>query len=257
MLMDKRVRQIATGLFASARTLDPAPITEAGLAGLPEPLRRYLTQTGVIGRPRISTVRLKQEGFFRTTAEQNWMPMQAVEYYSVDPPAFLWHGKIKMLPFLSIQARDRFDAGTGHMLIKLAPLTLGDARGPEMDQGALVRYFNEMMWFPTAFLSESIEWEGIDASSVKGTIRIGEVSASAVLHFTEAGQFASFVADRYMASGDTFSLQSWSTPVYDHAELHGLRLPVSGEGVWHLDAGDFSYIRLRVTELEYDTPLPY
>jgi hypothetical protein len=39
--------------------------------------------------------------------------------------------------------------------------------------------------------------------------------------------------------------------------MQGLRLPVSGEGIWHLDAGDFSYIRLRLTELEYDTPLPY
>ena len=255
--MDKQVRQMAAELFAKARTQDNAPITGTDLAGLPEPLRRYLTQTGVIGRPRIGTVRLKQEGFFRTRPDQNWMPMQAVEYYSVDPPAFLWHGKIKMLPFLSIQARDRFDAGTGHMLIKLLAFTMGDVRGPELDQGALVRYFNEIMWFPTAFLSESIRWEGIDANSVRGTIRIGGVSASAVLSFTETGQFANFVADRYMASGDTFSLEAWSPPVDDYAGMQGLRLPVSGEGVWHLDTGDFSYIRLRVTELEYDAPLPY
>ena len=250
--MDKQVRQMAAELFRKARTQPQAPITEADLAGLPEPLRRYLAQTGVIGRPRISTVRLKQEGFFRTKPEQNWMPMRAVEYYSVDPPAFLWHGKISMLPFLSIQARDRFDAGTGQMLIKLLAFTLGDARGPELDQGALVRYFNEMMWFPTAFLSESIEWEGLDANSVKGTINIGGTSASAVLHIAESGQLANFIADRYMATGDTFSLESWSTPIDDYAEMQGLRLPVSGEGVWHLGAGDFSYIRLRVTEIEYD-----
>ena len=255
--MDRQIRQMAAELFGKARAQDAAPITEADLAGLPEPLRRYLTQTGVIGRPRIGTVRLKQEGFFRTKPEQNWMPMRAVEYYSADPPAFLWHGKIKMLPFLSIQARDHFDAGTGHMLIKLAPLTLGDASGPELDQGALVRYFNEMMWFPTAFLSKSIQWEAVDAHSVKGTIRIGEVSASAVLHVTESGRLANFVAERYMSAGDSFSLETWSTPIDDHAEMEGLRLPVSGEGVWHLDAGDFSYIRLRITELEYDTPLPY
>ena len=255
--MDKQVRQMAAELFARATTQDPAPITESDLAGLPEPMRRYLTQTGIVGRPRISTVRLKQEGFFRTKPEQNWMPMQAVEYYSVDPPAFLWHGKIKLLPFLSIQARDRFDAGTGQMLIKLLAFTLGDVRGPELDQGALLRYFNEIMWFPTAFLSEYIEWEELDTNSVRGTIRIGKVSASAVLHVTESGQFANFIADRYMGTGDTFSLESWSTPVDDYAQLCGLRLPVSGEGVWHLDQGDFSYIRLRVTELEYDTPLPY
>ena len=255
--MDKQVRQLAAELFARAKTQDRAPITKADLAGLPEPVRRYLIQTGAIGRPRVSTVRLKQEGFFRTKPDQKWMPMHAVEYYSVDPPAFLWHGKIKMLPLLSIQARDRLDAGKGHMLIKLLAFTLGDVRGPELDQGALVRYFNELMWFPTAFLSESIQWEGIDASSARGTIRIGETSASAVLHVTESGQFANFVADRYMSTGDTFSLETWSTPVDDYAEMNGLRLPVSGEGVWHLSAGDFSYIRVRIAELEYDKPLPY
>ena len=256
--MDRNVRQLAAELFGKAKAqAKPKIVTKADLDGLPEPLQRYLTQTGVIGRPRVSTVRLKQEGFFRTKPEQKWMPMRAVEYYSVDPPAFLWHGKIKMLPFLSIQARDRFDAGKGQMLIKLLAFTLGDSRGPELDQGALVRYFNEMMWFPTAFLSECIQWEAIDANSAQGTIRIGETSASAVLHFTESGQFANFVAERYMSTGDTFSLETWSTPVDEYAEMNGLRLPVSGEGVWHLSTGDFSYIRLRITELEYDKPVPY
>ena len=256
--MNRKVRRLAAELFGKARVQDHHKIiTEADLAGLPEPLQRYLTQTGVIGRPRVSTVRLKQEGFFRTKPDQKWMPMRAVEYYSVDPPAFLWHGKIKMLPFLSIQARDQFDAGKGQMLIKALAFTLGDTRGPELDQGALVRYFNEMMWFPTAFLSGAIQWEAIDANSARGTIRIGETSASAVLHFTETGQFANFVADRYMATGGAFSLETWSTPIDEHAEMNGLRLPVSGEGVWHLSAGDFSYIRLRIAELEYDKPLPY
>ena len=255
--MDRQVRQMATELFAQARKQDQAPITEADLVDLPEPLQRYLTQTGVLGRPRIGTVRLKQEGFFRTRPDQNWMPMQAVEYYSVDPPAFLWHGKIRMLPFLSVQGRDHYEAGTGHMLIKLAAFTLGDARGPQMDQGALLRYFNEIMWFPTAFLSESIRWEEVDANSARGTIQIGGTSASAVLHVTETGQFANFVADRYMSTGNTFSLETWSTPIDDYAELNGMKLPVSGEGVWHLDAGDFSYIRLRITELQYDAPQPY
>ena len=255
--MDKKVRQMGAELLARARTLDSAPITEEDLAMLPEPLRRYLIQTGVVGRPRVSTVRLKQEGFFRTKPEQKWMPMRAVQYYSVDPPAFLWHGKVKMLPFLWLQGRDRFGDGHGHMLIKLLAFTLGDARGPELDQGALMRFFNEMMWFPTAFLSPTIEWETVDDNSTKGTIRVGDLSASAVLHFTETGQFANFVAERYMDTGDGFALETWSTPVEEYAEVNGLNLPVSGTGIWHLSSGDFAYIRLRIAELEYDSVVPY
>jgi hypothetical protein len=185
------------------------------------------------------------------------MPLRAVQYYSVDPPAFLWHGKVKMLPFLSLHGRDRFEDGHGHMLIKVLAFTLGDARGPELDQGALLRYFNEMMWFPTAFLSPTIEWEPAGANSAKGTIRVGDLSASAMLHFTETGQFANFVAERYMDTGDGFALETWSTPAQEYAEMNGLSLPVSGTGMWHLSSGDFSYIRVRIAELEYDRTLPY
>jgi hypothetical protein len=255
--MDKEVRNLAAELLARARALDTAPITEADLSRLPEPLRRYLVQSGVIGRPRISTVRLKQEGFFRTKPEQKWMPLHAVQYYSVDPPAFLWHGKVKMLPFLSLQGRDRFEDGHGHMLIKLLAFTLADARGPELDQGALLRFFNEMMWFPTAFLSPYIVWEPVGANSARGTIRVGDLSASATLHFTETGQFANFIAERYMDTGDGFALETWSTPAKEYAEVNGLNLPVSGTGMWHLSSGDFAYIRVGVAELEYDRPLPY
>jgi hypothetical protein len=257
MEMDKQVRNIATELFARARTLDGAPITEADLAELPEPVRRYLVQTGVVGRPRISTVRLKQEGFFRTKPEQRWMPLRAVQYYSVDPPAFLWHGRIKLLPFLSMQGRDRFEDGHGQMLIKLLAFTLADARGPELDQGALLRYFNEIMWFPTAFLSDYIHWEPVDGNSAKGTIRVGDLSASAMLQFTGTGRFANFVAERYMDTGDGFSLETWSTPVEAYAEVNSLNLPVGGTGKWHLSSGDFAYIRVRIAQLEYDRPLPY
>jgi len=58
-------------------------------------------------------------------------------------------------------------------------ITIADATGDEIDQGTLVRYLNEMMWFPTAYLNDYIQWEPIDSGSAKATISWQGLSASA------------------------------------------------------------------------------
>lgn len=50
-------------------------------------------------------------------------------------------------------------------------------------------------------------------------------------------------------------LETWSTPLHDYGELDGVRVPVAGQGVWRCDTGDFAYIDLRITSLEFDPPI--
>ena len=67
---------------------------------------------------------------------------------------------------LPIAGRDRYADGHGHMLIKLASLlTVADGAGPEIDQGTLLRYLGEIVWFPSAALRDYISWEAIDERS--------------------------------------------------------------------------------------------
>jgi hypothetical protein len=58
-------------------------VTEEMLAGLPEPVRRYLRYTGVVGTPIPATIRLRQKGRMRPGPGQPWMPLEAEEHYSV------------------------------------------------------------------------------------------------------------------------------------------------------------------------------
>ena len=144
------------------------------------------------------------------------------------------------------------------MLIKLPPfIKIADERGENIDQGTLVRYLNEVMWFPTAYLSDYISWEPIDSTSARATMTDHGTTASAVLHFDEKGRLVDFVAERYYAGGEGTSLETWSTPIKEYGEMNGLRIPIKGEGVWKLDSGDFTYIELEVTELEYGAPEVY
>ena len=75
------------------------------------------------------------------------------------------------------------------MFIKMLGVkTIGDVRGEEMDYSSLVRYLNEMMWFPTAFLNDNIRWEAVDQNSARVTITDGR-SASAVMYFDERSTY--------------------------------------------------------------------
>lgn len=232
-------------------------VTEDDIRGLPEPIQRYLRYTGVIGKERIRAVRLKQKGFFRL-GDRHWMPFEAEQYYTTDPPAFVWTVSMKAFPLLSVKGRDMYHEGKGNMLIKLPPfITITDARGDEIDQGALVRYLNEIMWFPTAYLNDYIQWESIDSTSAKATMSYQGVTASAILYFNEKGEMTDFVAQRYMTVDGKYDLETWSTPIIEYREINGMRLPVKGEGIWKLSSGDFPYIKLEITDIEYNNSSLY
>lgn len=52
-------------LFGKTKEIRSEVVTERDLEGLPEPVQRYLGYTQIIGKERIGTVRLKQEGSIR------------------------------------------------------------------------------------------------------------------------------------------------------------------------------------------------
>ncbi|MFB6290267.1 MAG: DUF6544 family protein [Candidatus Bipolaricaulia bacterium] len=257
-LFNRKVEKEVKELFESAETGEREVITEEDLNGLPEPVQRHLRYAGVIGRKKIRTVRLKQEGRFRQGKSGSWMNFEAEQYYTTEPPGFIWKTDMNFLPLVSVIGRDKYYKGKGNMLIKLPPfIKIADAKGDKIDQGTLVRYLNEVMWFPTAYLSDYISWESIDSNSARAIMTDHGTTVSAVLHFDKSGRLVNFVAERYYMAGGETSLETWSTPIEEYGERNGLRIPIKGKGVWKLDSGDFTYIELEVTELEYGVPKGY
>jgi hypothetical protein len=247
------VRSDVESLVANAASRPGRRITEDMLRSLPEPVRRYLTYSGVVGRPSVGTVRLTQRGRMRPNAGQPWFGLHAEEHYSVRPPGFVWDASLRVGPFSLVRARDMYADGEGRMLIKaLGLFPIADVGGPEMDQASMMRYLSEMIWFPTAFLEDNVSFEPVDAGSARVTFTDGGRTASAVMFFDETGRFVDFVTERgHIADGET-TLEQWSTPMAEYGEFAGLRLPVRGSAVWKLADGDVEYIDVTVTELEYD-----
>ncbi|MFC1967638.1 DUF6544 family protein [Chloroflexota bacterium] len=144
------------------------------------------------------------------------------------------------------------------MLVKLLGLiSIADASGTEMNQASLVRYLSETIWFPTALISDYIRWEPIDTNSAKATIDVDGLTASAVFYFKESGELENLVAERYYEEYGQFVLRTWSTPITEYEEINGIRMPSKGYAVWNLSSGDFKYIEVELTSIEYNNPLKY
>jgi hypothetical protein len=170
---DRRVTQQVRHLFAASSGRSRL-VTEADLVGLPEPVQRWLRWSNVVGTAYPVTVRLRQEGEFRMGQDRGWMPFTAQEYYTTDPPGYVWKVIFRMAPLVTVRGRDRYADGQASILMRLLSLIpVANDHSPGLDQGAMLRFLNETMWFPAGVLSPYISWEARDATSAVATMRYG------------------------------------------------------------------------------------
>lgn len=228
-------------------------ITEEDLIGLPAPVQRYMQYSGVLGKSWIETVRLKYSGKFRLGIDKPWMSLDATQFYTVNPPGFLWKARFKIagVPFMT--ATDTYKNGQSQMLGKVAGLfTVVEGHGEEVDQGTMLRYLQEMTWFPIAYLGDNIHWRAVDDHTVDVTLFEGQKEVTGRMYFDDMGRLLTFVAERYAGANGNYELKTWSTPITEYAKMNDMMIPVAGIGVWQEPNGDFAYIQVRVSELEYN-----
>ena len=231
-------------------------VTADMLKHLPEPAQRYMNYTGVVGQPWINTMRVKYTGIFRLGADKPWLPIKADQVYTTNPPGFHWKARLKMFGLWIVKGEDTYEAGHGHMFGKIAGLyTIFDARGEELDQGAMMRYLNETTWFPIALLSDYITWQAVDDRSFDATFTDCGKSVTARFIVDETGRLLNFVTKRYRESKGTYTYDTWTTPMTEWGRQAGLNLPIRGQAVWKLSTGDLPYMDVKVTEIEYNVPI--
>ena len=241
----------ARALLARAPTAAPANLTEEDIASLPSPVKRWLEGSGAIGKPRARTVRLLQRGEMRTSPTGPFMHAEAKQYFTVDEPGFVWTVDVTMFGVVPVVGRDTCIDGRTRMFIQAGGLvTVADGTGEKFDQGGLLRYLGEIIWFPSAALAPSISWEPIDDTKAKATISHRGTTASAVFEFDDRGRLTTMSAKRYF-NGET--LEDWSIPITEWKSLRGISMPTRGSAVWKLSpekGGDFEYYRWEILDVE-------
>jgi hypothetical protein len=239
--------------------LAPAVVTEADLAGLPEPLAAYVRRSGAVGKPRVVSFYADIHGRIRSGPDKAWMPFTGRQLNTYGPRPqrmFLMDASRSGLPVTVLHL---FGDSTATMRVRLLSLVpVVDAAGPEMDRGETVTVFNDLVVLaPGAIRDAPVQWSAVDARHVRGVFTDGDQTVSAVLTFNAEHDLVDFVSeDRLRAStdGKTFTPQRWSTPLSEHREADGRRVMTVGEGRWHAPPpeGQFTYIDFHLDTIDYN-----
>jgi hypothetical protein len=238
-----------SSLYSSSGSLSNKSYNSGRLAGLPQPVQRYFRYCLKEGQKYISYARLKHAGSLRPNPSIDWMPVSAEEYFTIEKPGYVWYAELKPFKYVWLAARDTYLQGRGNVLAKLySGVTLSNSKGNQTDQGAMIRWLSEAVWFPTALLpSENIQWEEIDNNSAKAFFTDRGRTVVGIFHFNERGEITSFTADRFMDK----SLEKFEERYYDYKEFRWIKVPTQINATWHLKTGNYTYAGFDVEEIEY------
>jgi hypothetical protein len=160
-------------------TAPPPRLDVERLERLPVPVREYLRRAlGEAPRP-VQSVRFRHGGRFRAKLDGRWQSIRGQQYDTLNPPGFIWWGRLSAAPGLWIDARDRGIDGKGNMFVSFeSSITLFDRVGRELDQGAMLRLLSCTPWF--ALVVGSVATSALLSAPSTGTAPAS--CSSAVFH---------------------------------------------------------------------------
>jgi hypothetical protein len=237
------------------RSIKSEILTERDLEHLPPIVQKYLRYARVLGKEKVNNLKLNFEGVIRGKPTDNWMKLKAVQYSFFDDPTRIFFIKARKMgiPVIGLHL---YKNRIAIMVIKLLGLfKVVDAKGPEMDQGETVTYFNDMCFMaPATLINKNIEWKETDDLTVEARFTNGDITIGATLFFKENGELINFISkDRFeTADGKNYYNYPWSTPADEYKEINGYLLVSSAKTIYHRPNEDFCYGEFSLKSIEYN-----
>ncbi len=236
---------------AARQFLNPtemASSTDLHIDDMPPLLGQWVSRSGVLNLPQIKSVKLEQKGKMRLKAGAKWTSFKAKQWFSLYPPGFLWIAQVgNPQSFMQFLGKDALNNGKGTMTIKLwGLLPIVQARGRDIDQGSMIRYLAESIWFPSHMMSRSCTWTSIDSNHVQVHFKAGDQTANGVFGFDESGELVSFSSMRYYDATDR--LERWVANIdpTSYQDFDGVRIPTKASITWELTNGDFHWLDVEI-----------
>jgi hypothetical protein len=206
-----------------------------------------------------SRVRLRQHGTFNVgSGTAQWLPFKATAHVTTTPPGRVWDARISIAPPLAIRVIDRYQDGKGGLYgTVLGAVPIVDAPPAKaLDEGELMTWLAESVWFPTALLpGNGVSWEAIDEHSARATVDDGHQRVSLDFHFNGDNEVVRISSQaRGREENGSYRPLPWSCRFRHYDWIDNVRVPREGEVMWHLPSGEWSYMRARIDRLEYDPP---
>ena len=235
-------------LFAQSKPIEYKIYNLAQLEGLPEPVQKYFKKVMKDDQPYISYARLQHDGQFKTGKDKSWVEIEGEQYFTIQKPGFVWKGNTSMFT-----ARDMYVGNKGRLVVfLLSVFKILDGKGAAYNQGELLRWLAESVWFPTNLLpTPYLSWKAIDGESSKLLFEHDAMSLSYIVRFLPGGEISEMETKRFM---DEKNLETWIGKMTDYKEINQVWVPTKIEALWRLADGDLSYARFHLKRLEYDMP---
>jgi hypothetical protein len=229
-------------------------VTPEDAKNLPTAVKKWLTNSGAIGKPFITKGKVVQEAKMKMKPEQeDWMYAQAVQYSTIDAPGFIWIVDVKMNSLLNFQGRDQFKNGKGEMLIKLNSLfNVVNETGNKLNEGTMQRYLGEMVWFPSLALSKYITWDKVNDTTALATMDYQGTKASGTFHFNSVGDFVKYSTFRFKDNDKDAERFEWILKVDRYEVFEGIKVPSSMTATWKLEDMDWTWLKLEIKDLKYN-----
>jgi hypothetical protein len=229
-------------------------ISERDMHDLPLPVQKWLRRSGALGKPYMNIGKVTQVAEMQMKPDQkNWLPATAIQYTSIDHPAFIWTVDVQMNPLIRFKGRDKFEDGRGDMLITLnGLLPVVDEQGEKMDEGSLQRYLGEMVWFPSLALSPYVSWTAIDSTTAEATMDYMGTTGSGTFFFNTEGDFVKFSAMRFKGNEADAKRYEWVLLVNGYKTFAGVKIPADMTATWKLEDQDWTWLKLQITDVTYN-----
>ncbi len=232
-------------------------ITAESLHGLPPIVRKWLIRSNVIGQPPIRTLCIKQKGAMRTSENGRWMSFTADQFINAHDQGFVWNANVNSGLIIPINARDKYIHGHGSMYIKgMYTIPISNSSGTQIDQGTLMRFLAEIIWFPTAALASYIRWEHLSETSAIATIDNGLMSVSGVFSFETNGDVKGFEGMRYRDINHHYALKKWMVAVKSHRIFGSIRIADKSEVSWQTGKTTFTWLKLEISKMNFSYGRP-
>jgi len=251
---NQRIYSETTKILSNPTSLNANIVTEQMILHLPDPVQNWLKNSGIIGKESIRTVYLEQDLQMMMKPEQkDWNFGNAIQYFTVDPPAFIWTVKLDIKPAITIVGRDKFENGKGEMVIKMFSLIplVNEKNTEKLNQATLQRYLAEIVWFPSAALSSFITWESVDENSAKATMSINGVKGSGIFYFENNGNFKKFFAMRYKDVEETSEPIEWTVTASRTEVKNGIKIPVELKADWKINTKNWTWLKINIEQIKY------
>lgn len=232
-----------------------AILTEADIAPLPDPVRRYVERSGSLGKPRTLAIELEFDADMFDAPGAQPMSGRVLQYERFDVPRrlFVMSSRMKGMPVAVLHV---FNGDQATMQVRLAGLfNVVDLKGPDLTRTETVTILNDLCFFAPSLLSDPrLAWTAIDATHASVAFTLGANTVSALLTFDSQGDLVDFRSeDRGALQKDgSLKILPWTTPMRAYQEFDGRRVASEGEAIWHYPEAPFTYGQMRL--VAYRTP---